>query len=123
MLLTMHHREVPHDSVKRPLYPLLFHAKVSNYIGTMLLIKAKARPFCFGKLAPFCIKILRKRDCLREHREGTHTGKILTIVSSIVDSVSPPLTNYNSPLGSDKKVQRFSEKRIGTDFMLSPYFN
>ncbi len=90
MLLTMLHREVPQGGVKRPLYPLLFDVKVSNYIDKMLLIKAKARPFCLRKLAPFCLKILRKRDCLREHLEGTHTGKILTIVSSIVDSVSPP---------------------------------
>ena len=39
MLLTMLHREVPHDGVKTPLYPLLFCVNVSNYIAKMLLIE------------------------------------------------------------------------------------
>ena len=62
MLLTMLHRKVPHDGVKRPLYPLLFCVKVSNYTAKMLLIEAKTQPVCSRKLTPFCLKILRKRD-------------------------------------------------------------
>ncbi len=82
MLLTMLHRKVPHDMVKRPLYPLLFHVNVSNYTAKMLLMKAKTRPFCSRKLAPFCLKIFRKRDCLRGRLGITHTVKILTTVAS-----------------------------------------
>ncbi len=92
----MLHRQVPHDGVKRPLYPLLFHIKMSNYTAKMLLIKAKTQPFSFTKLTPFCHKILRKRDYLRGRLENTHTGKILTIVSSIFSSVSPPQNCVNS---------------------------
>ncbi len=86
----MLHREVPHNGLKRPPYPLLFCVKVSNYIAKMLLIEAKTRPFCSRKVTPFCLKLLRKRDCLSGHLESTHTGQILPRVSSIVDSVSPP---------------------------------
>ncbi len=54
-------REVLHNGVKKPLYPLLFHVKLPNYIAKMLLIKAKARPVCYRKLTPFCLKIIEEK--------------------------------------------------------------